>query len=128
MRTIGAALVLTGLASLLAPRARAADPDPWLGPDKALHYSFSAGIAGGGYAIGAALTPRISLRLAAGAGLALSAGIGKELYDATGGGTASFRDLTWDVLGTATGLLVAWTIDWLISGPEPERGTPAVAP
>ena len=43
-----------GLAAAVTPaRASAADPDPWLGPDKALHFGISAGLAGGGYALSA---------------------------------------------------------------------------
>jgi putative lipoprotein len=109
-RTAGAAL-LVALTLGPARPARAADPDPWLGRDKALHFGASAVIAGGGYAGAALLTPRTPVRLASGASLALAAGVGKEVYDRYSGGDASFRDLTWDVVGTATGLVVSWLVD-----------------
>jgi putative lipoprotein len=62
-------------------------------------------------------------RAAAGATLALGAGIAKELLDLAGTGDPSWRDLTWDVVGTATGVLVASGIDYLIrraSRPVPQ--------
>jgi putative lipoprotein len=97
---------------LAAPTpARAGEPDPWLGRDKALHFGASALLAGGGYAGAAALSDRTSVRLAAGAGVAVSAGIAKEVYDRFSGGDASLRDLAWDAVGTATGLVVSWLID-----------------
>jgi putative lipoprotein len=46
--------------------------------------------------------------------LGLGAGIAKELVDLGGAGDPSWRDLTWDVLGTVTGVLVASAIDWVI--------------
>jgi uncharacterized protein YfiM (DUF2279 family) len=103
-------------ALFLAQRADAADPDPWLGRDKALHAVVSAGIAAGGYGAAASQTDDRGWRLLTGAGLALGAGVGKEVLDLYGLGDASWRDLTWDVIGTATGLGVAWIIDRLISG------------
>jgi putative lipoprotein len=110
-----AAFVVAVFLPLTAP-ARAADPDPWFGRDKALHFGASATIAGVGYGATAAATESRPPRLLIGGGLALAAGVGKELLDATGSGDASFRDLTWDVVGTATGLGVAWLIDRLIFG------------
>jgi putative lipoprotein len=105
--------VLPALALLvaLAPAARAADPDPWFGRDKALHFGASFTLASGGYGSAALLTQRTDVRAATGAGLALSAGIAKEVYDRYAGGDPSWRDLTWDVVGTATGVAVAWLID-----------------
>jgi putative lipoprotein len=108
-----AAFALAALLAAPAP-ARAADPDPWLGRDKALHFGASALIAGGGYAGASLATEDARARLAVGGGLALGAGVAKELWDASGHGDASLRDLTWDVVGTATGLAVAATIDWLV--------------
>ena len=62
-----------------------------------------------------------------GGGLALSAGIAKELWDLSGHGDASWRDLTWDVVGTVTGLAVAAAIDWTIAKLAP-RHARATAP
>ncbi|HLL82853.1 MAG TPA: hypothetical protein VK420_09390, partial [Longimicrobium sp.] len=105
------------LALLIAATARAQEADPWLGPDKALHFGVSAGLATGGYA-GAALVfedePR---RLLVGGGLALAVGVGKELFDLAGAGNPSWKDLTWDVLGAATGLAFAWAIDHFLIAP-----------
>ena len=108
-----------------------AEEDPWLGPDKGKHFGVSAGIAAGGYTVGAFWFEDRSSALVLGGAMALGAGIGKEIYDATGHGTASERDLVWDVAGTATGLGVAWLVDWVIrgdrSGTAPEPGSSASA-
>jgi putative lipoprotein len=115
-RTAAIGLALALALMVTGRKAQAQDDDPWFGRDKALHFSFSAALAGGGYG-GAALLTRSDdrrWRLLAGAGLALTAGIGKELYDLSGHGDASVRDLAWDAIGTATGLLVAWAIDRLL--------------
>jgi putative lipoprotein len=122
-RTATTGLALTFFVTLVGggrhARAQAQDDDPWFGRDKALHFSFSAALAGAGYGGAALLTEREDRRwrLLAGAGVALCAGIGKELYDLSGHGDASARDLAWDAIGTATGLLVAWTIDRLLFQP-----------
>ncbi len=97
-------------------RAQTADPDPWFGKDKALHFSISAGIAGVLYA-GAATQFEARyppLLLAGGATLAI--GAGKELYDLSGHGDPSWKDFTWDVIGTFVGLGLAWGIDLLVRG------------
>lgn len=100
----------------LVPSQALADDDPWFGPDKAKHFGASAVIAVGGYTVGAAVFEDRISAIALGGGLALSAGIGKEVYDAAGYGHASERDLVWDVIGTTTGLGVALAVDWLIRG------------
>jgi putative lipoprotein len=97
-----------------ARTAVAADDDPWLGRDKALHFSATASLALGGYGASALKTPDPLTRAAAGVTLGLGAGLAKELWDLTGAGDPSWRDLTWDVVGTATGVLVAMGVDWLI--------------
>jgi putative lipoprotein len=105
------------LAVVATPHAaRAADPDPWLGPDKVLHFGASAAIAVGGYALGAALFDARGHALLLGGALAFGAGIAKESLDLAGYGDPSWRDLTWDAIGTASGLAVAWTADLLIRG------------
>lgn len=40
--------------------------------------------------------------------LVLLVGLGKELYDATGKGTASWHDVICDVVGIVIGLLLVW--------------------
>jgi len=109
----GPVAALTLFLALSGP-AMAADRDPWFGRDKALHFSASATLAMVGYGASALKTPDPLMRAAAGATLGLGAGIAKELLDLTGAGDPSWRDLTWDVVGTATGVLVASGIDYLI--------------
>ena len=41
-------------------------------------------------------------------------GVAKELWDLSGHGDASWRDLTWDAVGTVTGLALAAAIDWTL--------------
>jgi putative lipoprotein len=125
-------LALLCLALLVPPSARGGEPeipsrDDWFGQDKALHYGVSAGLAGAGYAGGALLFDEPGARWLTGAGLALGAGVGKEVYDAWRGSFFSFKDLTWDVLGTATGLALSWAIDRLFFHPGREGLAPAAA-
>jgi uncharacterized protein YfiM (DUF2279 family) len=101
-RAATAGLALALVVTMMGRMGHAQDDDPWFGRDKALHFSFSAVLAGGGYGGAALLTQSEDRRwrLLAGAGLALGAGIGKELYDLSGHGDASARDLAWDAIGT----------------------------
>jgi putative lipoprotein len=106
----------------LAPgSARAADPDPWFGPDKALHLTVSTLVAGAGYGMTSLFTDRIAARMAFGAGLGVAVGAGKELLDLTGFGDPSWKDFTWDVIGTAVGIGIAVTIDLAVQDPRPAR-------
>jgi putative lipoprotein len=93
------------------PAAQAAEPDPWFGRDKAMHFSVSFALAGNAYADSTPFTKRTSIRILTAVGVALSAGIAKEVYDQYEGRGFSWRDLTWDTVGTATGTLVAWLVD-----------------
>lgn len=102
----------TATAVTLSPAtARAADPDPWFGPDKGLHFGVSVGLAAGGYGVSAVVLDERWQRALAGAGFSLTLGAGKELYDLTGHGDASWKDFTWDVVGTAVGVGIALLID-----------------
>jgi putative lipoprotein len=118
-------VLVLGIALLLATPAHAqqmADSDPWFGRDKALHFGASASIAVVVYAGSSFKTEHRPTRAAAAFSVALGAGILKETWDLTGHGDASWRDLTWDVVGTTTGVLFAYAIDWAISrlrGPSP---------
>ena len=107
---LAAGIVL--VASLAAqPAAQAAEPDPWFGRDKAMHFSVSFALAGNAYADSTPFTKRAGIRVLTAVGVALSAGIAKEVYDHYEGRGFSWRDLTWDAVGTATGTLVAWLVD-----------------
>src|SRR5512134_305903 len=85
----------------LSRRASADDPDEWWARDKALHFGVSAGLAAGGYAAATPIVDERWQRAAIGSGFALALGAGKELYDLSGHGDASWKDFAWDVAGTA---------------------------
>ena len=120
-----AALVLAGVAlSLtLAPataRSQQADqPDPWFGRDKALHFAASASLAMVAYGGASLAIDDRPTRIVVAASFALGAGLLKEAWDLGGHGDASWRDLTWDVVGTTTGVLLAYAIDWAIGRLRP---------
>ena len=120
-----AALVLAGVAlSLtLAPataRSQQADqPDPWFGRDKALHFAASASLAMVAYGGASLATDDRPTRIVVAASFALGAGLLKEAWDLGGHGDASWRDLTWDVVGTTTGVLLAYAIDCAIGRLRP---------
>lgn len=101
-------------AALCAAQPAQATEDPWLGRDKALHFGATATLSIGGYTAGRQVCEDRTTALAVGAGIAMGAGIAKELADMAGAGDPSWRDLTWDLVGTVTGLAFAWTIDRLI--------------
>jgi putative lipoprotein len=65
--------------------------------------------------------------LAFGGGVALAAGAGKELLDWSGviHGDPSWKDFTWDVVGTVAGLAIAWGVDLLLGGVNAQH--PALA-
>jgi putative lipoprotein len=108
-----AALALSlSLAAVPAAAQQAPDPDPWWGVDKALHLGVSAGITGGGYAIATQLTDDVAGRAAVAASLGIGAGLVKEVADALGLGTPSWKDFVWDVIGTSVAVSVSVSIDF----------------
>ena len=110
-------LLVTLAATLTGPRlarADSANADPWFGRDKLIHFAASGSLAVVGYANASMLTESRPLRLGAGAALAVGAGVAKELWDLDGHGDASWRDLSWDLIGAATGLLVSVGFDWAV--------------
>ncbi|HEY8040940.1 MAG TPA: hypothetical protein VIF15_14140 [Polyangiaceae bacterium] len=128
MRALLPSLLVLAVGLTLAPSARAQDADPWISRDKALHFDVSAGIAAATYGVSAGwLFDARWKSLALGGGVALAAGAGKELLDATHvlGGDPSWKDFTWDVIGTVAGLAIAWGVDLLLGGVSPQR--PALA-
>jgi uncharacterized protein YfiM (DUF2279 family) len=93
-------------------------PTPWFERSPFLHFAASAELATNGYTLGAAFSEDRRVRLASGAALALTAGFLKELYDLSAYGDFSWRDIAWDVVGTATGLLISWLVDRLLFAPR----------
>ena len=94
--------------------ALAQGKDSFLTRDKAEHFVLSAGLAAAGYGAGATFFESREARLLTGAGLALTLGAAKELDDLRGPGVASWADMTWNVVGTAAGLLVAYGVDRVV--------------
>lgn len=111
--SFGAAALPVALMVLAPAEAHAQGPasDPWFGPDKALHFALSGAIAGAGYGTTAIFSESIPTRIAFGAGLAVTAGAGKELLDLAGYGDPSWKDFAWDLAGTAVGVGIAVTFD-----------------
>jgi putative lipoprotein len=94
------------------------DPDPWFGPDKALHFGAGFGIGVGGYVAGAGLLDNRWAGLGLGLGLAALIGGVKEGIDAAGAGQPSWKDFVWDVVGGALGVGVSLSFDAALRGTE----------
>jgi putative lipoprotein len=121
------ALLCLSLLVPLSARGGASGPssrDDWFSQDKFLHFGVSAGLAGAGYTSGALLFDAPHARWLTGAGVALGVGLGKELYDAGRGSIFSWKDLSWDVLGTGTGLALSWAIERLFFPPRESPAPP----
>ncbi|MBL8951473.1 MAG: hypothetical protein JNK82_11885 [Myxococcaceae bacterium] len=102
------------LVALCAASPALAEDQP-LGSDKALHFTACTGIAAAAYAGSWLMGQPVEARLATGMGLALIAGVVKELYDVRGNGTPSMYDVAWDLAGAVTGTALAWLGDWLVT-------------
>lgn len=102
---------------------------PSLGEDKLLHFGVSLSLSSAGYWFGASITESRLAPFFIGGGFALAAGLGKELWDLSGGGEAEWLDLAFDLMGSAVGLLIAWTVHRVYRSmhPSPEGGA-AYAP
>jgi putative lipoprotein len=114
--------------ALTTSRGLAADPDPWLGEDKALHFGVSAGLAGATYAAGAAIFDARGDALLLAGGVTFAVGAGKELLDLAGCGDPSWKDLAADAAGTIVGLAIAWSLDLAVRGANDERPLFAAPP
>jgi putative lipoprotein len=118
-----ALLACAALAVTLRCGSAAATPaDPWFGPDKALHFGLSVVLSAGGYAASSIWLDTRPERALAGGTFSLTLGAGKELWDLSGHGDPSWRDFTWDVIGTGVGLGLAVVGDVLLSSKQ-ESGT-----
>jgi putative lipoprotein len=103
---------------LLSGSASASDADPWFGPDKALHFGVSVALSVGGYAASSIWLDTRTERAIAGGTFSLTLGAGKELWDLSGHGDPSWRDFTWDVIGTGVGVALAVAGDALLSSKQ----------
>jgi uncharacterized protein YfiM (DUF2279 family) len=83
-----------------------APEDSWLGRDKLYHFVGSVVIQGAGHALGRSVG--LDYREAAwtAAGITLTTGVAKELYDRADGRFFSWKDLTADVAGGATAAVI----------------------
>lgn len=106
-------------ACLLSPGSARATDDPWFGRDKQKHFGASAIIAAGGYGAAAPFTESMTTRAIVGGSLAFTAGLAKEAWDLAGHGQPSWRDLTWDAVGTTVGVAVALAIDVVVRPRRP---------
>lgn len=92
--------------------------DRWWARDKALHFGVSGALAAGGYGASSLVFDERWQRAGVGASVALTAGIAKEAYDEIDYGGASYKDMVFDVAGTALGIATAWLVDFAINGSE----------
>jgi len=123
-----APLTLAALLSAPSPAlATPPDPDPWLGRDKALHFGVSAGITGAAYGLTSLVSDDLRVRIAFGASAGIFVGAAKEMLDMAGLGTPSWKDFTWDVIGTAVGVGIAISIDLAVRGVHP-KPSPSPSP
>ena len=98
--------------------------DSWLGVDKGKHFGASAVLATGGYAGAMLVVEEPWQRAAVDGGFALTLGVAKEIYDATGQGDPSLRDLTWDVIGCVFGAGVSLLLDYALRSPRRQEPPP----
>lgn len=110
-------------ACLGSGHASAYAQDKWLGADKGKHFGASAVAAAGGYAAAMWVVDEPWQRAALGGGFGFALGIAKEVYDATGRGDPSWRDLTWDLIGCGFAVGVSALLDYALRAPP--KGEPA---
>ena len=116
-------LVIVVALLALAPKPARAESSGALGADKPLHLAVGGAVAMFGYALAAQILDGPGPRSAIGGGLALAAGVGKEVWDLLGEGTAEWLDLAFGVLGAGLGLLVAVAVDLAFEHRRRQRRT-----
>jgi uncharacterized protein YfiM (DUF2279 family) len=80
--------------------------DSWFAADKVKHFFMGAFVQSVGYSAARTAGARHSTALVAASGVTAGVSLGKELWDAHVGGTASARDLVWDVAGAGGATLL----------------------
>jgi putative lipoprotein len=90
-----------------AQTAAAVAHDSWFGIDKIKHFFMSAFIESVSYSALQAAHANRRAALGGAIGVAAAFGVGRELHDRrTPGNWFSYRDLTWDAIGTAAGAVL----------------------
>lgn len=123
-RPVACALAFATTLSALPARAEPPLSDPFFGRDKAYHFGLSTALAAGGYGLASLGIEGRANRVAMGFTVAVGAGYAKEVFDAMGYGTPSWKDLVWDVIGSTVGVGIAVTIDSVWSAPPRRTFTP----
>ena len=93
--------------------------DNWMGPDKVAHIGVTAGLTSGTYGLLCVYKPDMDMghRALWAVTAGLGAGLFKEGLDLVfNTGEPSYKDLTMDVVGTATGLIIMLIFDSALSG------------
>jgi len=73
--------------------------DRWFSPDKAKHFFMAAFVQSASFGGFRAIGVGRSWSLAGATAVTTGVSVGKEMFDARSGGTASGKDLTWDIAG-----------------------------
>jgi uncharacterized protein YfiM (DUF2279 family) len=87
-----------------APRAQPGDA--WFAPDKVQHFFTAAFVQSMTYGTLRAAGVSHGPALAGATATTAAAGVGKEVWDARGHGTASAKDLVWDAAGAGSATLL----------------------
>ena len=101
------------------------DPYTLTAPSLAIAACAASLLGAGGYAASSAWLGSRTERALAGGAFSLTVGAGKELWDLSGHGDPSWRDFTWDVIGTAAGVALAAGVDALTSSKQPRAAATA---
>ena len=80
--------------------------DSWFATDKVKHFFMGAFVQSVTYSAFRATGARHNSSLLVATGVTAAVSVGKELWDAHTGGTASMRDLTWDAAGAGMATVV----------------------
>ena len=89
----------------------AMDDDRWFARDKAKHFAASAIIQLAASFAFRSAPARQSVAIVRASAVTLSIGAGKQLWDRSGHGDASWKDFTWDGIGILTGSGLAVAVD-----------------
>ena len=92
-------------------RINTADGDRWFARDKAKHVAASAIIQLAAFFAFRSAPARQSVAIVRASAVTLSIGAGKELWDRSGHGDASWKDFTWDGIGILAGSGLAVAVD-----------------